>query len=172
MKSTGRIFVCMTMAIFSACASSSSRHASGSGPVQKVVQLLGDLEQKIIKNGDAEQKAFGAYSDWCKTGAQEKGFEIKTAMSEIEDLTATIGQAASDIETSVSKIEDLGAAIARSASDLSEASGIREKEHTEFTATEAELVDAAGLSLHDQKTLTALVQGSSDDADSDDDSEL
>jgi len=123
-------------------ASASSRQVSDFNPLQKVVQLLSELEQKIIKHGASEEQAFVAYSDWCKTGAMEKGFEIKTANSEIEDLTATIGQASSDIETSTSKIQDNAAAIAKSTSDLKAATEIREKEHVEFTATEAELVDA------------------------------
>lgn len=142
MKCSGSVLACISLATLTVCTSASLRVDNRVGPVQKVVQLLGELEQKIIKNGEAEDKAFVAYSDWCKTGAQEKGFEIKTATAEIEDLKATIDQAAANIETSTSKIEDTAASIATSTSDLTAATEIREKEHAEFTATEAELVDA------------------------------
>jgi len=106
-----------------------------------VVQLLGELEMKIIKDGEEEKKAFDAFMDWCKTGASDKAYEIKTAKGDIEDLTATIGKADSDISTTSSKIEDLGASISSDDADLSAATSIREKENKEYTATEKEMVD-------------------------------
>jgi len=112
------------------------------GPVQKVVELLGSLETKIIKNGQEEQKAFDAYADWCRTGAAEKNFEIKTAKADIEDATATIEKSSSDIETSSTKIGDLAAAITTNEADLKAATNIRDNEHKEFASTEAELMDA------------------------------
>jgi chromosome segregation ATPase len=125
------------------CSSYSVANAleSGVSPIQKVVQLLGELEMKIIKDGQAEKKAFEEFMDWCNNGAKDKEFEIKTAKSDIEDLTATIGKADSDLATSASKIEDLGASINANSADLKAASGIREKEHKEFVTTEAEMVD-------------------------------
>jgi len=117
------------------------QHAVAVSPVQKVVQLLGELEMKIIKDGDQEKKAFDAYMDWCKNGASEKAFEIKTAKSDIEDLSATIAKAKADISTSSSKIEDLGSTISTNDADLKAATAIREKETKEFAANEKELVD-------------------------------
>jgi len=40
-------------------------------PLSKVIQLLSDLEGKIIKDGEAEQKAYEEYVDWCGTGAKD-----------------------------------------------------------------------------------------------------
>eukprot|EP00448_Togula_jolla_P002710 CAMPEP_0170611418 /NCGR_PEP_ID=MMETSP0224-20130122/23179_1 /TAXON_ID=285029 /ORGANISM="Togula jolla, Strain CCCM 725" /LENGTH=713 /DNA_ID=CAMNT_0010936853 /DNA_START=10 /DNA_END=2151 /DNA_ORIENTATION=- len=111
-------------------------------PVQKVVTLLTQLEVKIMKDGQEEVKAFEAYADWCKNGAKEKEFEIKTAESDIEDLSATIGKAESDTVSLASKVEDLSAAISTNEADLKAATDIREKEHVEFVATEKELTDA------------------------------
>jgi len=115
--------------------------AAAVSPVQKVVQLLGELEMKIIKDGEEEKKAYDAFMDWCKNGAADKEYEIKTAKSDIEDLTATIGKADADISTTSSKIEDLGATISKNDADLQAASAIREKEVKEYTATEKEMVD-------------------------------
>jgi hypothetical protein len=121
----------------------SGSHAveSGVSPIQKVVQLLGELEMKIIKDGQAEKKAFDEYMEWCSNGGKDKEFEIKTAKSDIEDLTATIGKADSDLTTSASKIEDLGGSINANSADLKAATGIREKEHKEFVTNEKEMVD-------------------------------
>jgi len=109
--------------------------------VQKVVQLLGELEMKIIKDGESEKKAFTNFQEWCRTGASDKEYEIKTAKSDIEDLTATIGKADSDLATSASKIEDLGGSISSDDADLTAATGIRHKENKEFLETEKEMVD-------------------------------
>lgn len=115
--------------------------AQSASPVQKVVQLLGELEMKIIKDGEAEKKAFDSYMDWCKNGASDKAYEIKTAKSDIEDLSATIGKAESDITTSSSQIEDLGSSISKNDADLQAATTIRNKETKEYAATEKEMVD-------------------------------
>jgi hypothetical protein len=119
--------------------SAAARH--GVSPVQKVVQLLGELEMKIIKDGEEEKKAFDNFMEWCKNGAKDKEYEIKTAKADIEDLTATIGKADSDLATAASKIEDLSASTSANEADLKAASAIRAKELKEFTATEKEMVD-------------------------------
>jgi len=116
--------------------------AVGDNPIQKVVQLLGELEQKVIKDGESEQKAYEEFVDWCKTGAADKKYEIKTAKADIEDLEATILKEASVIDSSTSKISDLAASITGDEADLKAATEIREKENSEFVAAEAELVDA------------------------------
>jgi len=110
-------------------------------PLGKVVQLLSELEAKISKDGAAEDKAYEAYSAFCGKSAQEKGFEIKTAKGEIEDLTATVGKANADISAASSKIEELAGVISGNDADLSAATGIREKERAEFQAAESELVE-------------------------------
>merc|ERR1719456_1559164 len=76
-------------------------------PVQKVLQLLGELEAKIIKDGEIEQKAYEEYVDWCQNGAKDKEWEIKTAKSDIEELQATITKAIANAENFASKIEEL-----------------------------------------------------------------
>merc|ERR1719160_1274269 len=101
-------------------------------PVSKVVQLLADLEAKITKEGEVEEKTFKEYMEWCDDGHKDKGFEIKTAKSEIEDLTATIGKATSDIEAAKTRIEELSASISQDEADLKAASAIRAKESAEF----------------------------------------
>jgi len=114
-------------------------------PVSKVLQLLGQLETKIQKEGEVEEKLYKEYMEWCDDGHKDKGYEIKTAKAEIEDLTATIGKATSDIEASKTKLEELGASISTDEADLKAASEIRAKESAEFKATEEELSEAIGM---------------------------
>lgn len=111
-------------------------------PVEKVLQLLIELEAKVIKDGEAAQKAYEEYVDWCQVGAKDKEWEIKTAKKEIEELQATITNSAASIDSNSAKIEELAAAISSDGADLKAATEIREKEHADFAGSEGELVDA------------------------------
>lgn len=113
-------------------------------PVGKVVQLLSELEAKITKDGEAEDQAYAEYAEFCKTSSTDKGYEIKTAKGEIEDLKATIGKADADISAASSKVEELAGTISGNDADLKAATGIREKEKAEFQAAESELVETVG----------------------------
>merc|ERR1719456_361260 len=84
-------------------------------PLQKVLQLLADLQAKVIAEGEAEDKAFRDYFEWCDDASKEKQFEIKTAKAEVEDLTATIQKKTADIDALAAKIEELAARIASNA---------------------------------------------------------
>jgi len=110
-------------------------------PIQKVLQLLSGLEDKIEKDAAAELKAYEEYMAMCKDGVKDKGFQIKTAQNEIEDLGATIEKAKSDITTQDDRISDLASAVVQNEADLKAATEIREKEKAEFLAAETELVD-------------------------------
>merc|ERR1719160_279824 len=76
-------------------------------PIEKVIQLISDLQQKIISEGEAEQKAYEEFAEWCEDTAKEKGFEIKTAEAQAEEHTATIEKAESDIESASTVLEEL-----------------------------------------------------------------
>lgn len=110
-------------------------------PVTKVLELLGSLEAKITKHGEAELKAFNEYASWCKNGAKDLQYEIKTAKGDVEELGATIGKATSDISAAASKIEELSGDTQQNAADLKAATVVRAQEKKEYVAAEAELVD-------------------------------
>jgi len=50
-----------------------------SSPLSKVLDLMAELTAKIVKEGEAEAKAYKEYFDWCDDMAKNAGFEIKTA---------------------------------------------------------------------------------------------
>merc|ERR1719274_310384 len=119
----------------------SSVSEADANPVEKVIEMLSELQQKIIKEGEAAQKVYDEFSEWCEEESKNLQYEIKTAKAEAEELTATIDKATSDIKALDEKIEELSAAIATDEADLKAATEIREKEHEDFLAVEAELVD-------------------------------
>merc|ERR1719382_563203 len=114
----------------------------GQNPLGKVLELMDSLYPKVAAEGEAEQKAFVEYTNWCDDAASNKRNDIKTGESKKADLEASIGKLTSDVSVCESKIEELVASIATQTKDLTDATVIREKEAAEFAANEAELMDA------------------------------
>merc|ERR1719183_2762649 len=116
--------------------------AADTNPLAKVIELLDGLAAKITKEGEAEQKAYQEYIEWCDDFTKEKAFEIKSLTAKKEKLEATISKCTSDIEGADTKIEELVADIATGEAELKNATLIRETEKADFDAGEAELVDS------------------------------
>merc|ERR1740138_1267370 len=110
-------------------------------PIQKVLQMLSDLQAKIIGEGEAAQKVYHEFSEFCEGRSAELGFEIKTGKGEVADLEATIEKASADIDSLNAKIEELAAQIATDEQDLKAATEIREKEAADFAAEESDLTE-------------------------------
>ena len=49
---------------------------------RKVIQMIGDLEGKIIGEGKDAQKVYDEYSEFCEDRSKALGFEIKTGKAE------------------------------------------------------------------------------------------
>jgi chromosome segregation ATPase len=111
------------------------------GPIGKVLQMIGDLEQKIIAEAAVSQKAYEEHSEFCEDRNKELSFEVKTGKSQVEDLTSTIDKAAADIEELDAKIGDLAASSAEAEKDLKAATSLRQKERADFEVVEKDLVD-------------------------------
>merc|ERR1719387_1971233 len=116
--------------------------AEQTNPIQKVIELISSLEAKLIKEGEAEEKAYKEFFEWCDDAAAKKKFEIKTATAEKEKLEATIAKAISDSDEATASIEQLAASIAENQANIENATLIRDKEHSDFAASEKELMDA------------------------------
>merc|ERR1719498_1442479 len=116
--------------------------SADTNPLTKVIELLDGLAAKITKEGEAEQKAYEEYIEWCDDFTKEKGFEIKSLTAKKEKLGATIAKCTSDGEEASVKIDELAKSIATSEAELKNATLIRDKEKAEFDAGEKELVDS------------------------------
>jgi hypothetical protein len=110
-------------------------------PLAKVIQMISQLQQKIIQEGEVAQKTYAEFAEWCEDESKNLRFEIKTAKAEVEQLKATIEKAASDIETEETMVEELSAKISTDEADLKAATEIRMKEKKDFEAEEKELLD-------------------------------
>jgi len=127
--------------LLGACGAAASSEQAGTNPVGKVLELLGELEAKIVKEGEAEAKAYKEYFEWCDDTSKNGEFAIETAAKEVENLEAKIGELASNAAVATDKIADLAGSIAQSEVELKNATEIRDKEAVEFGTAEAELAD-------------------------------
>jgi len=108
-------------------------------PIEKVIQMMADLEQKIIGEGKECQKTYDEFSEWCEDRSKDLQFEIKTGKGNKADLEATIQKESANSDALSAKIEDLSGDIAENEAEVKKATGIRNKENAAFVAEEKEL---------------------------------
>jgi len=108
-------------------------------PIGKVLDMLGGLQQKLIKEGESAQTLYNERAKYCEENAQQFGFEIKTGKAQVSELGATIEAETAGATALSTKIEDLSADISSNEADLKAAAAMRKKENGNFVAEEAEM---------------------------------
>jgi len=108
-------------------------------PVTKVLQLLSDMQTKIIGEGEAAHAIYAEFAEMCEERSANLQFEIKTGQGEVADLKATIAEETAIAASLDTKVEELTASIATDEADLEAATKIRAKENADFKAEEKEL---------------------------------
>jgi len=136
-------------------------------PIAKIITMIGDLESKIITEGEAVQKTYAEYAEWCETESRNVQYEIKTGKSQVADLTATIDKEAANIVAQDATIEELAGAISTDEADLKAATEIRDKEQAVFSEEEKDLVEtidtlerAVGIIEKEMKGGASMIQTS------------
>jgi len=115
--------------------------ASQANPIEKILEMISDLQAKVIAEGEDAQKEYDEYSEWCEDRSTQLGFEIKTGRAEKAELEATIEEETSSSAALETKIEELSNDIKTDEADLDAATKIREKENADFKAEEKELTE-------------------------------
>jgi len=110
-------------------------------PIEKILQLLGDLEAKIIKDGEETQKLYEEFTDYCKDTSKDTQFELKTSKSDAERFAAAVDDKTAEITGLETKIGELSSTIATNSADLKAATEIRKKEKADYDAADAELAE-------------------------------
>jgi len=119
--------------------------ANEASPIAKVIQMVSDLETKIIGEGEESQKTYEEFAEWCEETSKNVKFEIKTGKNEVAGLKATIEKDSANIQTQDSTIEELAGSIATDEADLKAATEIRDKEQADFSAQEKDLVETVDI---------------------------
>merc|ERR1719456_1941940 len=118
---------------------------SAVSPIEKTIQLLGDLQAKIVKEGEVEAKLYEEFTDFCNDESKETQFEIKTGKGASERASATIADETAKIGAAEAKIDELSTTIATNEKDLAAATEIREKEHADFVKMDADLAETVDM---------------------------
>jgi len=115
--------------------------ATAESPISKVLELMSSLQQKVLKEGEAEQKAYEKFAEWCKDEAVSKQYEIETGEGNVEGLKAAIEKETATISVEESKIDDAAQKVAVNSKDLAAATEIRKKEAADFSVADADLAE-------------------------------
>jgi hypothetical protein len=75
-------------------------------PVEKVVHLLTDLQEKIKADGANEKAVYEKYSCWCTGMTRKKGAAIEQAKKDLKRLGSEIMALKGDVATYSSDIND------------------------------------------------------------------
>jgi len=134
--------------------------SSRGSPVQKVIQLLGSLQEKIKADGDAEGRQYDKFVEWCETNAKDLQHELDNAASDIEELEAAIEEADSGIEQAESRISELSDSIAEDEDELKKATDVRNSEHKDWAAVDKSLAETISTLERAAGLIKKQIQGS------------
>jgi len=110
-------------------------------PIAKIIQMISDLQAKILAEGAQSQKVYEEFAEYCEHRSKDLQYEIKTGKDEKGELEATIAKEDAKSGALGEKIDELAGAIATDEGDLKKATEIREKEFADFSAEEKELME-------------------------------
>jgi len=117
-------------------------NATAVSPVQKVIQLLGELKVKVQKDLAAEEKAMDEYSTYCDDEVTGKAHAIDIANREIEGYSAVIEESTGKSTEYAAVLADSGSEIAAKEQEVADAQKVRDTKSGDFKAAEAEQVDS------------------------------
>jgi DNA repair exonuclease SbcCD ATPase subunit len=123
-------------------ASARSHEESKVTPIEKVMELLKNLQKEVEAEGQAEAKAYDKYACFCKEQADEKLYMIEKSTKKIAKLDAKIKDLEADIAELNAAIKDLATEIERLTGEIDEAASVRAKAHAAYLVVDADTVGA------------------------------
>jgi len=132
-------------------AASDQKSASTSNAaVQKVIQMLQDMQATAKKEKHEEEVKFADFETFCSQEIADLKESIKTAAEQIELLTSEIEKLTSDVAALGEEIGKLQSDVASFEADVKAQTAQREKEYADFVAEStdyAESIDAIDRAL-------------------------
>jgi hypothetical protein len=122
-------------------------------PVQKVIQMLGDMVAKSKAEKAEEVKSFQTYKQFCTDTSREKQYAIETGKGSAEKLQADIEKAGADALQLSKDIAGLDADIVTWSDDKKDATDMRRKEHADFQAVHQDYTESIDAVERALKTL-------------------
>ena len=101
-------------------------------PVEKVVQMIRDLQTQVQDEGTKEATTYDKFACFCKSKTDEKSEAIETGQTAVETITANLGTLTAKRDTLDGEIQTLNDEIAGYEEQLKTASGLRADEKKSF----------------------------------------
>jgi len=111
-----------------------------STPTAKVIDIISQLERKMIAKGQLSQQIYEEFAQWCANRAMVFGLELKSDQKEKEKLEARIDQHDSEIKSTGMKVEKKSKEIFENEIDIEELTADRKRDAEAFKKQEKELM--------------------------------
>merc|ERR550537_1549370 len=119
--------------------SSSSRLS----PVQKVVNMLRDMQKNLQGELEEDEATYHKMSCWCNDNSYEKEEDISAAEAKMKQLNADIEEGTAKSEQLKAEIQKLKDEIAANKEALASAQAVRDKELAEFRKSDTDCSENA-----------------------------
>merc|ERR1740116_125039 len=131
-------------------------------PIAKIIQMISDLQAKILAEGAQSQKVYEEFAEYCEHRSKDLQYEIKTGKDEKAELEATIAKEDAKSGALGEKIDELAGAIGILEREMAKsgAAMVQLKNSNSVVQALSVLVHASALNVQDGAKLTALIQNS------------
>merc|ERR1719174_2885649 len=135
-----------------------ARAAGGGGatktPMQRVVELIAGLRQKVVTDGQVEQTDYNTYACWCEDTLGRKANDISASKDLIAESEILIKKLEGQIASHGAEIEGLAKDIAKNQASQKEAADVRAKAFEDYSSERSENEQCIGALEAAIKTLT------------------
>merc|ERR1719150_1408944 len=101
-------------------------------PIRRVIQLLQQMQKKVLEEGKEEKELYEKYMCYCKTGTSDLSKSIGDAETKIPQVTKAIEEAKALSKQLESEIAEHKADRAEAKETVAKSTGLRQKEAAEF----------------------------------------
>jgi len=129
--------------------------ATGS-PVERVVNLLRDLKDKLEMDEKKEQRVYDKYACWCEKTTERKAGAITDAQTDLKAYGHTILSLKGKVAALSGEIQQLEAGIKDNLAAQADATNLRQKENAAYMSETAEMKQALAAL---QQAIEVLVAG-------------
>jgi hypothetical protein len=111
----------------------------GVSPIQKVIQLMTQLQGQVINEGELAHQSFKTYSEWCEKTSREKQFEISEGKDSKDEVEALLDKSETDASEAEERVEALSGSLASAEQDVKAVTLLRAKAKDDFEKMDREL---------------------------------
>merc|ERR1719482_563362 len=98
-------------------------------PVERVVNLLKDVQASTIADGKSEQQIYDKYACWCETTSKRKADDIDQARDDLRSLGQRILKLKGKVATRTAEIADLTQNIEDNEAQQEQLTSVRQKQN-------------------------------------------